>query len=130
MDEVICSNCYTTLSLDATSCPGCGTDLVLTGDQKNILDHVQPNSLIHRYEGSDLLEPAYILREGKSNVKAATKLREYSKPISVSKNKVYAFDQNILSAIQSLRNERTASIKRYDQLIQSHWQQLKPFKKP
>jgi hypothetical protein len=128
MEEVICANCYTPLSPDLPACPGCGDSIVITGEQKNILDHVQPNCLIHRYDGSDLLEPAFILKEGKTNLKAATKLKEYTKPITVPKHKAYAFDQNILSSIQSLRNERTASIMRYDQLIQSHWQQLKPYK--
>lgn len=129
MDDVICANCYTQVSLDTTSCPGCGGNIIVTGESKNILDRVQPNCLIHRYDGSDLLEPATVIKECKTNLKAATKLKEYAKPISVPKHKVYAFDQNLLSVIQALRNERTASIKRYDQLIQSHWQQLKPFKK-
>ncbi|MBP2655694.1 MAG: hypothetical protein H6Q73_3263 [Firmicutes bacterium] len=128
MEEVICANCYTPLSPVLSACPGCGDNIIITGEQKNIIDRVQPNCLIHRYDGSDLLEPAFIIKEGKTNLKAATKLKEYAKPITVPKQKTYAFDQNILSAIQSLRNERTASIRRYDQLIQSHWQQLKPYK--
>lgn len=79
------------------------------------------------YEGSDLLEPASVIKEGKVNVKVATKLKEFACPITVPKSKVYAFSQTSLGAIQALRNERTAAIMRYDKLIQSHWQQLKPY---
>ena len=57
----------------------------------------------------------------------ATKLQEYSAPVIVSKHNVYAFNQNVLNSIQALRNERTATILRYDQLIKSHWQQLDPY---
>jgi len=74
-----------------------------------------------------MLEPAVLIKEGKTNVRAATKLREYSKPVVVPKQKVYAFDQNVLIAIQSLRNERTATVMRFDQIIQTHWQHLKPY---
>jgi len=57
----------------------------------------------------------------------ATKLKEYNAPVVIPKQNVYAFNQNILSSIQALRNERTATIMRYDQLIQSHWQHLEPY---
>jgi len=127
MDGIVCASCHTFLTTEIEHCPGCGTNIILAGDSKNIIDHIQPNCLIHRYDGSDLLEPAAIIKEGKTNVKVATKLRDYAKPITVHKSKVYAFNQNILSCIQALRNERTATIRRYDQLIQSHWQNLKPY---
>jgi hypothetical protein len=113
--------------MDAGNCPGCGQNVVLEGEGKNIIDRIQPDCLLHRYEGSDLLEPAVIIKEGKTNIKAATRLKEYATPVTVPKQKVYAFDQSALSAIQALRNERTATIMRYDRQIQSHWQHLKPY---
>ncbi|MEN6414694.1 MAG: hypothetical protein ABFC84_18305 [Veillonellales bacterium] len=128
MNGVVCSHCHTWLTADLSSCPGCGGDIVLDGEGKNVVDRIQPDCLIHRYAGSDLLEPAVLIKEGKTNVKVATKLKEYASPITVPKQKVYSFNQDLLSSIQSLRNERTATIMRYDQLIQSHWQNLKPYK--
>jgi hypothetical protein len=128
MEGVICSNCHSWLGVDAAACPGCGGGIVLDGEGKNVIDRLEPNCLIHRYEGSDMLEPAVVLKEGKTNFKAATRLKEYADPITVPKHKVYGFDQTALGAIQALRNERTAAIRRYDQLIHSHWQNLKPYK--
>lgn len=128
MEGFVCSNCNFWVAADNASCPDCGSAFVWDGAAKNIIDHMEPNCLIHRYEGSDLLEPAVIVREGKTNMKVATKLREYAKPVTVPKHKVYAFDQTVLGSIQALRNERTATIHRYDQQIGSHWQRLKPFK--
>lgn len=127
MDGIVCAACHSYLTTTQSNCPGCGNTVILGGDAKNVIDQVQPNCLIHRYDGSDLLEPAVIVKEGKSNVRVATKLKDYAKPIVVSKQKVYSFNQNILSSIQALRNERTATIRRYDQLIQTHWQNLKPY---
>lgn len=127
MDGIVCAACHSYLTTTLSNCPGCGNTVILGGDAKNVIDQVQPNCLIHRYDGSDLLEPAVIVKEGKSNVRVATKLKDYAKPIVVSKQKVYSFNQNILSSIQALRNERTATIRRYDQLIQTHWQNLKPY---
>jgi hypothetical protein len=127
MAEVICTTCYTRLTDEILSCPECGETIVREGNEKNIIDRLTPNCLIHRYDGSDLLEPAVIIKEGKANIKVATKLKEYKNPITVPKTKVFTFDQNILSTIQALRNERTATIMRYDQSIQSHWQHLKPY---
>lgn len=128
MEGIVCANCHSWLELDASACPGCGEPVVLAGAAKNVIDRLQPDCLIHRYEGSDMLEPAVLLKEGKTNIKAATRLQEYAQPVTVPKSKVYIFDQNILGSIQALRNERTASVRRYDQQIQSHWQQLKPYK--
>ncbi|MDF2569588.1 MAG: hypothetical protein K0R55_1192 [Sporomusa sp.] len=126
MDDIVCMSCHNCLPSNLSSCPGCGSELILAGDNKNVIDQLQPNCLIHRYEGSDLLEPAVILKEAKTNCKVATKLKEYAKPLTVPKVKVYTFDQKILGAVQALRNERTATMYRYDQLIQSHWRNLKP----
>lgn len=128
MEGFVCLNCNLWVAPDSASCPDCGSAFVWEGDKKNVIDHIVPNCLIHRYEGSDMLEPAVIVREGKTNMKVATKLREYAKPVTVPKHKVYAFDQTLLSSIQALRNERTATIRRYDQQIGSHWQRLKPYK--
>lgn len=127
MDGVICSTCHTWLPLDLPSCPGCNSAIVLDGESKNVIDHIQPDCLIYRYDGSDLLEPAVVIKACKTNLKVATKLKEYTKPVTIPKQKVYAFNQNILSSIQALRNERTATINRFDRLIQSHWQNLKPY---
>ena len=127
MNEIVCMGCHNYLPGNLTACPDCGGELIFTGDSKNVIDHLQPNCLIHRYEGSDLLEPAVILKETKANCKVATKLKEYAKPLTISKNKVYSFDQQTLGAIQALRNERTATMYRYDQLIQAHWQNLKQY---
>lgn len=128
MEGIVCANCHSWLTLDTPACPGCGEAVVLDGAAKNVIDHMQPDCLIHRYEGSDMLEPAVVLKEGKTNIKAATRLKEYAQPVTVPKSKVYAFDQEILGSIQSLRNERTATIRRYDRQIESQWQQLKPYK--
>ena len=128
MEGFVCSNCNFWLTTDSASCPDCGTAFIWEGEQKNVIDRLMPNCLVHRYEGSDLLEPAVIVKEGKANMKIATRLKEYAKPVVVPKHKVYSFDQNILSAIQALRNERSATIRRYDQQIGSHWQRLKPYK--
>ena len=130
MEGVVCGNCHTWLTVDLTACPDCGNNIILEGDSKNVIDHIQANCLIHRYDGSDLLEPAIIIKEGRSNVKVATKLKEYANPVAVPKHKVYSFDQTILGSIQALRNERTATMNRYDQLIHSHWQRLKPYCPP
>ena len=127
MNEVVCMSCHNCLPDDLSACPGCGSAIILTGESRNVINRLQPNCLIHRYEGSDLLEPAVILKETKLNCKVATRLKEYAKPVTIPKSKVYAFDQKILGTIQALRNERSATIHRYDQLIQAHWQNLKSF---
>lgn len=128
MDGMICTNCNTWMTLQVKNCPNCNSSIYLEGENKNVIDRIDPDCLIYRYDGSDLLEPAVVIKQLKANMKVATKLREYSAPITVPKHKVFAFNPNVLSSIQGLRNERTATIMRYDQLIQSHWQQLKPYK--
>lgn len=127
MEGVVCMSCHSWLPTPAVNCPHCQNELILDGETKNVIDSLQPDCLIHRYDGSDLLEPAVILKEGKTNMRVATKLIEYNKPISVPKTKVYAFSHAILSSVQSLRNERTATMRRFDQQIQAHWQRLKPY---
>jgi hypothetical protein len=127
MDGCICANCKAWLTAASESCPECNTSLVWDGENRNIIDRIEPNCLVHRYDGSDLLEPGVVIKVGKSNLKVATRLKEFSSPITVSKTKVFSFNQNLLSSIQALRNERTATMMRFDRLIQSHWQDLKPF---
>lgn len=128
MDEMICSNCHTWMTNpEIENCPNCNTTILADGESKNIIDRLEPNCLIYRYHGSDLLEPAVVLKQLKVNLKVATKLQEYASPILVPKENVYAFSQDVLSSIQELRNERTATITRFDQLIQSHWQNLIPY---
>ena len=128
MEGFVCLHCNFWNTVDTLSCPDCGTTFIHEGEHKNIMDRLEPNCLIHRYAGSDLLEPAVFLKEGKSNVKVATKLRDFSKPLIIPRHKVYAFDQSVLGSIQALRNERTATIHRYDQQIGAHWQRLQPYK--
>ncbi len=91
------------------------------------MDHLEPNCLIHRYEGSDMLEPALIIKTGKTNLKVATKLTECAKPVVVPKQRVYQYDPNLFDSIQYLSTRRTATIDQYDHLIQSHWQKLLPY---
>ena len=101
--------------------------LVKLSQEVFIMDHLEPNCLIHRYEGSDMLEPAFIIKTGKTNLKVATKLKEYAKPVVVPKQRVYHYDPALFDSIQALRTKRTATIDQYDQLIQSHWQKLLPY---
>lgn len=129
MNGIVCAHCFSYLPTLVTACPSCGQEIIVTDPNKTVIDKILPNCLIHRYEGSDLLEPAIILKEGKVNYKVATQLKDYPHPITVAKNKVYHFDQSLFSSIQALRNERTTSMYHYDSSIKTHWQQLKPFAK-
>lgn len=125
MEGVICASCHSFITAEA-ECPGCGTSVVREGEGMNVIDRLQPDCLIHRYNGSDMLEPAVIVKVGKTNIKVATRLREYAHPVTVPKAGVYSFDPALFGSIQALRNERTAAIRRYELLIGSHWQRLKP----
>lgn len=127
MQDYVCSSCHTYFCGIVSNCPQCGSQLSYEGDTKNVIDHLPYNCLIYRYDGSDMLEPAVILKSCKTNVKVATRLKEYANPVTVPKSKVYLFDQKIFSAIQALRNERTAVMHRFDEQIQNHWQQLKQY---
>ena len=129
MEGIVCSICHSWLTAATDSCPSCSMPLILSGENKTVIDHLEANCLIHSYNGSDLLEPAIVIKEGKTNLKVATKLREYPHPVTVPKHKVYHFDSQVLSAIQALRTERTTAITRYDDLIKSHWQKLQPYTK-
>ena len=126
MEGSVCAGCHSFFPQDTVTCPGCGETIIPDGAAKNIIDRLLPDCLIHRYDGSDMLEPAVVIKQGKANVKVATRLKEYADPVTVPRAKVYTFDQSVLGSIQALRNERTATVRRYDQLIASHWKQLKP----
>lgn len=123
----VCQNCLSYFSKVNDHCQHCHSLLVFEGQNKNIIDRLTPDCLIHRYDGSDMLEPAVLLKPGKVNAKVATKLAEYAKPIVVPKNKIYTFQHDVFCAIQSVRSERSATMKRYDYMIENHWQKLKPY---
>lgn len=127
MDGVVCLKCNSYFTHTSSNCPSCGSEIVLDGDAKTVIDHLTPNCLVHRYDGSDLLEPAVVLKAGRSNYKVALKLQDYAKPVTVPKHKVYMFNEDILQSVQGLRNERTASVMRFEQLIGSQWNKLQPF---
>lgn len=90
------------------------------------MDDFTPNCLVYRYAGSDLLEPAIIVKEGKKNFHVATRPQELARPVAVPKNHVYAWDEEIYGAIAALRAQRKDTITRYDALIQEKWQYLRP----
>ena len=123
----VCPNCLNYFIETHTHCQFCSHPLVYEGAEKNVIDHLNPDCLIHRYDGSDMLEPAVLLKPGKVNAKVATKLAEYAKPIVVPKNKIYTFQHDLFCAIQSVRSERSATMKRYDYVIESHWDKLTPY---
>ncbi|MDR1701715.1 MAG: hypothetical protein LBR56_02945 [Sporomusaceae bacterium] len=127
MSEIICAVCFQSVPPEVAVCPECGSEIILEGEAKNVIDHIEPNCLIHRYDGSDMLEAAFLLKEAKVNYKVATKLKEYTKPLSVPRDKVFKFDNKIFGAIQALRNERSATMHRYDLMIKNHWNKLKPY---
>jgi DNA-directed RNA polymerase subunit RPC12/RpoP len=127
MDGVVCAKCNTYFPNTQTICPNCGLEVILKGDNKSVIDRLNPNCLVHRYDGSDLLEPAVVLKAGRSNYKVAIKLQDYAKPVTVPKHKVYMFNKELLSSVQNLRAERSASMMRFEQQIASHWNQLQPY---
>lgn len=127
MDGIVCSGCHVWFTPGSLACPGCGAEAVLEGEHKSVIDRIEPQCLIHRYDGSDMLETAAVVKAGKRNLKVATRLQEYAKPVTVPKEKTYHFDSEVLCAIQALRNERTAAINRYDAQIGLHWKKLRPY---
>jgi hypothetical protein len=127
LNGFVCPNCLSYFTEAHQHCQHCNSPLTYDGEQKNVIDHLNPNCLIHRYDGSDMLEPAVLLKPGKVNAKVATKLSEYAKPLVVPKSKIYTFQHDVFCAIQSVRSERSATMKRYDYQIASHWQKLKPY---
>lgn len=127
MNEIVCASCHACFSYGASECPSCHTALIYTGDEANVITSFSPNCLVHRMRGSDRLEPAVLLKEGRTNVKVATRLAEYAKPLTVPKSETYTFSADLLAHIQALRNERTAAMHRYDAQIAVYWQALTPY---
>lgn len=127
MKEAVCSFCHAYFTTAPLLCPQCAHPLVYTGDNANVITTLSPTCLIHRYRGSDRLEPAVILSEGRTKLKVAVRLRDYSRPLTVPKAETYAFDQTLFDRIESLRQERTRAMQRYDETIAALWQTLTPY---
>ena len=122
--EFICNSCNTYFNYAETKCPNCQTTFIFNGNEKNITDSLSPNCLVHRYQGSDLLEIAMVLKEGKTNMKIAITLKDLLKPITVPKSEVFKVDKKILSAITKLRAQRKARMEKYDEDIAAYWNKL------
>lgn len=122
--EYICNSCNTYLNEPLSQCPNCQINFVFSGKDKNITDSLAPNCLVHRYQGSDLLEKATVLREGKTNMKVAVKLKDLAKPLTVPKSEVFKIDEKILNNINNLRSERKAQMAKYDEDIANYWENL------
>lgn len=128
MCEFICNCCRTYHDSKATICSKCQTKLVFQGSDKNITDTLAPDCLIHRYRGSDLLELACVVKEGKVNVKVALKLKDYAKPVVVPKSEVFCMDPSVYASISALRADRRKEMDRYDDLIAAYWSRLEPYR--
>lgn len=124
MSEFICAHCNTYFQDTPAKCPACKAALRYAGAEKNVVDRLAPNCLIHRYQGSDLLEPAQLLKTGKVNAKVAVRLKDLAKPLSVPKAEVFQLDEAVLSSINALREERCEAMRRFDERIGAHWQEL------
>lgn len=127
MSEYICNQCYNPIAEHTVNCPGCGQKLLFNGNDKNVLDKLVPNCLIYRYDGSDMLEPAMLVKACKTNAKVATNLRELAHPVTIPKDRIYYFDNSVYSSIQELRLQRTNIVRDFDQQIQAHWTKLTPY---
>lgn len=127
MSEFICNDCNAYFRQSENHCPNCQVPLIFQGPKKNVTDTLVPNCLVHRYQGSDLLEPAQITKEGKVNMKVAIRLRDLEKPIAIPKREVYEMDPDILDSINALRDERRTTMDHYDDLIGKYWNKLRPF---
>lgn len=127
MFKSICTNCHGELSQISASCPHCHTTLCWEGHNKNTHDQIIPDCLIHRYQGSDLLEPAAFLKNGKINVKVALTTPIGVKQITVPKQEVFQLDNNILNSITDLRQSRCQTMADYDNKISAYWNNLSPY---
>lgn len=127
LSEFICNHCSNYINTEEKICPYCQSKFIFSGENKNITDKFIPNCLVHRYDGSDLLEKGRILKEGKVNNKIALKLKDFKHPITVSKDKIYDLNPEILASIEALRQERKEVMEHYDFLIGEYWHQLDPF---
>jgi hypothetical protein len=123
MDIVICENCFSPNTI-TQCCTQCGVPFVLEGESKNVIDHFVPTCLVHRYEGSDMLEPAAIVKEGKRYYHIATRLMEYAHPTKVAKEKVFHFDPHLLEQVNALRQERREYIDELDARMAQVWSNL------
>lgn len=126
---LICQNC---LSPNAASacCTQCGSMFVMEGAGKNVIDTFAPTCLVHRYEGSDLLEPAVIVKEGKRYLYVATQLLEYARPTKVPKTRVYTYNEGLLEDVNRLRKERKEYVEAVDVRMAQLWSQLQTLASP
>lgn len=124
MSEFVCAHCNAYFQNVPETCPQCGEALCYEGGEKNVVDALAPNCLVHRYRGSDLLEPAQLLKVGKVNAKVALRLKDVAKPVSVPKEEVFRLDEAVLSSINALREERCEAMRCFDERIGGHWNKL------
>lgn len=123
MHILICRNCFSP-NTAPTCCTQCGSMFVTEGTNKNIIDTFVPTCLAHRYEGSDLLEPAAIVKEGKRYFYVATQLMEYAHPTKVPKERVFKYNQALLDDVNKLRKERRDYVADIDTRMHVLWSQL------
>lgn len=124
MHIVICQNCNSPNSA-ATCCTECGSMFITEGTNKNTIDTFIPTCLVHRYEGSDLLEPAVVVKEGKRYLYVATQLLEYAHPTKVPKERVFKYNQTLLGDVNQLRKDRKDYVAAIDTRMSALWSQLK-----
>lgn len=126
MHILICQSCFSPNSASAC-CTQCGTMFVTEGEAKNVIDTFEPTCLVHRYEGSDLLEPATVVKEGKRYLYVATQLLEYAHPTKVPKERVFTYNQALLNDVNHLRKERRDYVDAIDVRMAELWSQLHTF---
>lgn len=124
MHILICQNCFSP-NAAATCCTQCGSMFMTEGTNKNVIDTFIPTCLVHRYEGSDLLEPATVVKEGKRYLYVATQLLEYAHPTKVPKERVFKYDQALLDDVNQLRKDRKDYVTTIDTRMAALWSQLK-----
>ncbi|MEM5770783.1 MAG: hypothetical protein AAGU32_21235 [Bacillota bacterium] len=125
MNILICKSCFSP-NTTPTCCTHCGSLFITEGADKNVIDTFAPTCLVHRYEGSDLLEPAAIVKEGKRYHYVATGLLEYARPTKVAKERVFKYDQALLDSVTLLRKERRDYVTAIDTRMAGLWTQLQP----
>lgn len=123
MDIVICNQCYAP-NTQNPCCTTCGVPLIREGTGKNVIDQLYPTCLVHRYDGSDMLETAAIVKEGKRYYHVATKLLEYSHPTKIAKNRVFQLNENLLAQVNQLRQERKDYVESIDTKMAELWTML------
>lgn len=123
MNILICQNCFSPNN-PSTCCSQCGSTFITEGAQKNVIDTFEPTCLVHRYAGSDLLESATIVKEGKRYLYVATQLLEYSHPTKVPKERVFKYNRELLSAVNQLREQRRDYVAAIDTQMAELWSSL------